>query len=135
MGIDTSFYYPGVSVSTSVGNAGVWMLISLIVAIIGGFTLYFVFFKKENKFEGFLKWAHDFFNFKTLLLEDILKVCYLILTIYITLSSFGLIAVNFLAFILMLVVGNLVLRVVYEAAILLIKICQNTSEINKKLKK
>jgi len=113
----------------------IWSLISIIVAIIGGFTLYFVVLKKENKFEGILNWLHDFFNFKKLLLEDILKVCYLILTIYITLSSFGLIAVNFLAFILSLVLGNLVLRIVYEVAILLITICRNTTEINKKLKK
>lgn len=116
-------------------GAAVWAIISLVAAIIGGLTLYFVFLKKENKFEGALKWFHDFFNFKKLLLEDILKVCYLILAIYITLSSFGLIAVNFLAFVLMLVVGNLVLRIVYETAILLITICKNTTEINSKMKK
>lgn len=134
MGFGIDYYYPGVTAPVVTGT-GVWMLISLIVAIIGGITLYFVFFKKENKFDGILKWAHDFFNFKKLMLEDILKICYLMSAIYITLSSLGLIAVNFLASIVTLIGGNLVLRIIYEMLILLIKICQNTSEINKKLKK
>ncbi len=113
----------------------IWLIISIVIAILGGLTVYFIFLRKENKFTGALKWFHDFFNFKKLLLEDILKVSYLILAAYITLSSFGYIGVNVGLFFGMLIGGNIALRIVYETSILLIKICQNTSEINNKLKK
>ena len=69
------------------------------------------------------------------LLEELLKITYLILTIFITLSSFSLIAVSFVSFLCTLIFGNIVLRITYELSILLIKICKNTSDINDKLKK
>ena len=68
-------------------------------------------------------------------LESILKVTYLILAIYITLQSFGLIGTSFLLFILMLVLGNIILRIVYEMSLILLTICKNTTEINSKLGK
>lgn len=112
----------------------IWTIIATVIAVIGGITLYFVFLKSKNKFTGFLAKLQDFLNFKTLVLEDILKITYLILTIFITLNSFGLIAVNVGTFFITLIVGNLALRIGYELSILLIKICRNTSDINKKLK-
>lgn len=66
-------------------------------------------------------------------LETILKVSYLILTIYITLMSFELIGKSFIAFLLTLVFGNIILRVVYELSLILLTICRNTTEINKNL--
>ena len=69
------------------------------------------------------------------MLEDILKVSYLIIAIFITLFSFGLIGTSVVSFLATLIGGNLILRISYELSILLIKICQNTSEINSKLKK
>ena len=121
--------------SSAISGFVVWTIISVIVAILGGITLYFVFLKSNKKFTGFTAKLKDFLNFKTLLLEDILKISYLILAIFITLYSFGLIGTSVIAFLLTLVVGNLVLRISYELSILLIKICQNTNEINTKLKK
>lgn len=67
-------------------------------------------------------------------LETILKVSYLILAIYITLTSFELIGTSFMAFVLTLVFGNIILRVIYELSLVLLTICRNTTEINKKLK-
>ena len=68
-------------------------------------------------------------------LEALLKVTYLIFAIYITLSSFTLIGINFLGFLLYLVLGNVVVRVVYEFSLILLVICRNTSDIAKKMKK
>lgn len=56
-------------------------------------------------------------------------------TIFITLSSFSMISASFLAFLLYLVVGNLVARVSYELILVKLIICRNTTEINKKLDK
>ena len=119
----------------SVDGIFVWLILSAIIAIGGGITLYFLFLKSNKKFKNFLDKVRDFFNFKLLLLEEILKITYLILTIYVTLSSFSLITISFISFLFYLVTSNIVLRIVYELLILLIKICKNTTEINNKLKK
>ena len=70
-----------------------------------------------------------------MLIEDLLKTTYIVLAIFITLYSFALIAVNFLAFILTITLGNVILRLVYEASLILIMIWKNTNDINKSLKK
>lgn len=114
---------------------GIWLIIALILAFIGGIVAYILFAKSKNHFTGFLGWLHKFVNFKVLVVEDIIKITYMILAIFLTLASFGFIAVNVLTFFGMLIIGNLVLRITYEMSILIIKICQNTSEINSKLKK
>ena len=125
-----------VSSSSSVTGVFIWTIISVIVAIGGGIALYIIFLKNDKKkFTGFLAKLKDFLNFKVLLLEDILKISYLIIAIFITLFSFGLIGTSVISFLVTLIGGNLALRISYELSILLIKICQNTSEINSKMKK
>ena len=120
--------------ANSIDGVLVWSIISFVIAVIGGIVLYFIYLRSNKKFNNFLDKLRDFLNFKSLLLEEILKVTYLVLAIYITLYSFGLIAVSFASFLLTLLLGNLVLRIAYELSILLIKICKNTSDINSKLK-
>lgn len=132
-------YYDTVATATSVANRIngllIWTIISLILAIGGGITLYIIFVKKDNKLKGFLKWMHNYLNFKTLLIEDIIKISYLIIALFITLYSFGLIGTSVLGFFGVLIFGNLILRITYELSILIIKICKNTTEINSKLNK
>ena len=113
-----------------------WMAIALLLAVIGGILIYFLFLKKENenKYTGFVKYLYEFLSFKKMWLETILKVSYLILAIYITLTSFELIGTSFMAFVLTLVFGNIILRVIYELSLVLLTICRNTTEINNKLK-
>ena len=113
---------------------GVWVIISFIAAIVGGIILYFTFLSKDNKdaYTGFTKKLYDFFNFNTLTIEGLLKVCYLITAIFITLVSFGFITTSFLAFILFITLGNLMMRVIYEFSLLVILIYKNVKEINNK---
>lgn len=122
-------------VSNSVNGLLIWTIISVVVAIAGGIAIYFTFLRSNKKLDGFLSKLRDFLNFKTLLLEEILKVSYLILAIFITLYSFGFIGTNVGTFFGMLIGGNIILRISYELSILIIKICKNTTEINNKLKK
>ena len=119
------------------GELGVWGIISAVVAVIGGFVLYFTFLSKSNegKFEGWKGWMYDFLTFKKMVIENILKVVYIILAIFITLSSLGVISESFLGFLAYLIIGNLVLRVVYELSLVILIICRNTTEMNKKLGK
>ena len=123
------------SVGSSLGGAAVWTVVSLILALVGGIVVYYLFLKPDKKVENkFLNWLKDFLNFKKMLIEEILKVTYVILTIFITLFSFNLIGVNFLSFLLLLVFGNIALRLIYEGSLMLIMIWRNTADINKKMK-
>ena len=96
---------------------------------------YILFVKPSKKIDNkFLNWLKDFLDFKNMLIEVILKVSYIVLAIFITLFSFNFIGSNFLGFILMLTLGNIVLRLIYEASLIMLMIWKNTTEINKKMK-
>lgn len=96
--------------------SGIWTIVSVILAIIGGIVLYFTFLSKKNegKFTGFLGWLYDFLTFKKMMIENVLKILYIIVALFVTLSSFGLISISFLAFLLTLVIGNVLTRVIYH---------------------
>lgn len=120
---------------TSSASNGIWVIVSFILALIGAFLVYFLFIKSKNKFTNkFVVWLRSFLDFSEMLIEPILKISYLFLAIFITLSSFALIGSSFVGFLLMLIFGNLILRVIYEFSILLISIWKNTRDINKKMK-
>lgn len=110
----------------------VWTIISLILAIVGGILVYFLFVKaKEDPKNKFLKWLKDFLAFKTMWIETILKVLYYILTIFFILGSFALIPVSFLSFISTLVLAPIVIRLIYEFSMMFIMIWRNTADIAK----
>lgn len=133
----SSSYARSASTMNSVASSAIWIIVSLVLAIVGGMVLYFTFLKKDNegKYTGFLGWMYDFLTFKKLTIENVLKILYLICAIFVTLSSFATISTSFIAFLLYLVVGNLVVRISYELILVRLIICRNTTEINKKLDK
>ena len=128
----SSSYARSASTMNSVASSAIWIIVSLVLAIVGGIVLYFTFLKKDNegKYTGFLGWMYDF-----LTIENVLKILYLICAIFVTLSSFATISTSFIAFLLYLVVGNLIVRIAYELILVRLIICRNTTEINKKLDK
>ena len=130
---DFDIYTP--SVSSSATSLIVWTIVSLILAVIGGILTYILFINKNDKLDNkFLIWLRDFLSFKNILLETILKITYVMLAIFITLTSFNMIGVSFIRFLLYLIGGNVMLRIAYESFLMLIMIWKNTSEINKKMK-
>ena len=122
--------------SLNSGNS-VWIIVSLVLAVVLGIILYFTFLTKKNeaKYQGFLGWMYDFLTFKKMVIENILKILYLIIAIFITLSSFAMISSSFLAFVVYLLVGNLIARIMYELFLVVLIICRNTTDISKKLDK
>lgn len=126
--------YKSSYLSGAVANS-VWIIISFVLAIVGGILVYFLFLSKKNegRFNGFVGWLYDFLSFRKMFLEALLKITYLIVAIYITLSSFALIGTSFIGFLVSLVLGNIIARVVYEFLLILLVICRNTTEISKKL--
>ena len=123
-----NYFYSNTMGPTFTGSA-VWTIIAFILAVVGGFLAYYLFVKNTKKIDN------KFLNFKEMLIEPILKVSYIILAIFITLYSFNMIGVSFISFLLTLVLGNIVLRLIYEWCLVLIMIWKNTTEINDKTKK
>ena len=119
-----------------VNDAYTWTIVALVLSVVGGILAYILFVKKDVKIENkFLIWFKSFLDFKEMLIETILKVTYIILAIFITLLAFKLISVSFMGFLVSLVFGNLMLRLIYEASLMFVMIWRNTSEINNKMKK
>lgn len=113
----------------------VWSIIALVLAIVGAFLGYFMFVKPEKKYpQKFVNWLRSYLNFNEMLIEPILKVTYIFLALLITLTSFSFISFSFTYFLLYLIGGNLLVRVIYEAAMMMVGIWKNTKEINKKMK-
>lgn len=112
------------------------MLVCSILAIGGGIALYFTFLMPANKhkFHGFLDWLYQFLNFDKLILDKVLRAAYLITALYISLYSLYLLFTGqFLAFLLVILGGNLIARIIYELILLAIIICRNVSEMNHKM--
>lgn len=117
-------------------DLGVWGIIALILAIIGGVLTYFLFVKgKTEQKSKFLKWLKDFLSFKIMWIEPLMKVLYYIGTIFCILASFALISYSFVAFILVLMFGPVFIRLIYEAIIMMIMIWRNTRDIAENTKK
>ena len=127
--------YSGSSSSVFQFGDGTWTLVAFVLALVGCFLAYFLFVtKKGEPKEKFLAWLKKFLSFDTMLIEAILKISYLFFAIFITLASFGLIGTSFLAFLIMLVGGNLIVRLAYEASLILVMLWKNTTEIKNKMK-
>ena len=116
-------------------GAAIWLIVSFVIALIGCFVVYFLFVRKEDKpKDKKLSWLKSFLSFDTMLIEPMLKVGYLFLAIFITLGSLSFIENSFFGFLLFLVFGNLLARIVYEAALMKVMIWKNTTVIKNKLK-
>ena len=123
----------GTNVDTGVG---IWGIIALILAVIGGILTYFLFVKaKTDPKNKFLKWLKNFLAFKIMWLEIILKILYYTLTIFCILMSFSLISTSFIAFLMTLVVGPVLIRFIYEFSIMFVMIWRNTADISKNTEK
>lgn len=127
------------STASTMGGIGIWTIIALILAIVGGILVYFLFVKAKTDPKGkFLKWLKDFLAFKTMWLEPILKVAYYILTIFVVLFSFSYLALGgagFLMFLLTLILGPIFVRICYEFTMMFIMIWRNTRDIAENTKK
>lgn len=116
-------------------TSAIFSIVGLIAGLICAFVVYFVFLKKRNdgKFKGFAGWMYNFLNFNKLTIEAVIKICYIFLAVWVTISSFGLISTSFVAFLMTFIFGNLFIRIAHELIMISIKICRNTIEINKKM--
>ncbi|MBQ2643754.1 MAG: DUF4282 domain-containing protein [Candidatus Saccharibacteria bacterium] len=127
------------SYTSTAAGIGIWSIIAAILAIVGGILVYFLFVNAKTEPKGkFAKWLKDFLSFKIMWIEPILKVVYYVATIFTVLYSFSFIALGgygFLMFILFLILGPIIIRLVYEATMMFIMIWRNTRDIADNTKK
>ena len=117
-----------------VAGTAVWTVIAFIIAIAAGIMIYFMFVKDNKPVSEKLQKLKDLLDFKTMLIEPILKIVYIIATVFIILFSFGLISLNFVSFLMVLILGPIAIRIVYELMMINIIIWKNTKEINNNIK-
>lgn len=119
-----------------------------ILSAIAATVLAFVFIlpdKKKAALPDALKKIADILDFRTLFLEKIIKALYLFLTFAcICVGLFMLISVNYGFYtdmwmggigLLIMIVGPIVIRILFESAMLFILLVQSVIEINNKLSK
>ncbi len=122
--------------ASSGADAGIWLIIAAILALIGGILVHFLFVKSKNEPKGkFMKWLKEFLQFKVMWVESLMKVIYYIATIYIILASFAMISSSFLTFVIMLILGPILIRLAYEGLMMFIMIWRNTQDIANNTKK
>ena len=134
-----SYGYSSSGLEATQGVA-IWGLIAAILALVGGIIAYYLFVKPKKQWDNkFLAWLKEFLAFNKMWIEGLLKVCYIIAAIYVTLMSFSAFAAGFfpgiLIFFGILIGGNIALRLIYEASLMFVMIWRNTKDINKKLDK
>ena len=108
-------------------------ILALIVIIAGGLALYFLFVRKPNHYQGAAARLHDALTFRTFYTEKLLRALYCITVVAILVSSVVLLFSNFFGALLVFISGNLIARIVYEFALLLLVLCRNAQEINRKM--
>ena len=129
-------YIAGETTKAAANVAGtlIWTIIAFIIAIAAGIMVCFMFVKSDKQVSENLKKLKDLLDFKTMLIEPILKVVYISLTIFVILFSFGLISTSFVSFLLTLIFGPIIIRIAYELMMINIMIWKNTKEINENIK-
>ena len=108
-------------------------MLALIVMIAGGLALYFLFVRKPNHYQGATAKLHDIFTFRTFFTERLLRALYCITVVAIAVYSVMLLFSQFFFALVFFVCGNLIARIVYEYALLLLVLCRNVQEINRKM--
>ena len=113
------------------------LIVGIIIAVVIT-VLMFIFVipdKARRHLPGFLKIIHDLVNFKTMILEPVIKVLYVLLTLgCIFIGILLLFGSTYWIGLIVLIIGTLVLRIIYELIMLFILQVQNVITISRKLK-
>lgn len=108
-------------------------ILALIVMLTGGLALYFLFVRQPNRYTGALARLHDILNFRHFFTEALLRALYCITVVGLGVYSLILLFTHFFLALMLFVGGNIAARIGYEYALLLLVMCRNTQEINRKL--
>ena len=119
------------------GSNPVVTVILFLIALVGGICAYLMFVKsdEEPKDPRLLK-LKEFLSFKKMIIEGLLKATYIVFALFITLYSLQImVGTSFITGLMLLILLNIMLRIGYEASLIVLLIWRNTSDISKKLGK
>ena len=118
---------------------GGWQfIVGTILALTCAVLLYVLVFPKrmENRLPGFFRVLRDFFDVRYLLIEKIFKFLYVFSTLaVIFIGFFYLFGNTFVYVFILMLLGPVFLRIMYELFMLIILLVKNVMEINRQLKK
>lgn len=116
-------------------NYGGVVAIGALVAAILAIVLFFTFMnrKNEGKFTGAKGKIYDFLNFNKFYVEDVLRLIYVVSAAVITVVGVLLLFVSFLTGLILITLGNVLLRVAYELMMMFIIMCRKTVSIDRRL--
>lgn len=118
------------------GITGGLVLLLMVVAVAAAIVLRVTFLapRNEGRFTGFTGWLYDFLNFRVGILRGLLLLLYLILCfVQIALSLLMVFSGAILGGLAALVAGQIGLRIFYELFLLMVNLCYNVMDINRKL--
>lgn len=111
-----------------------WLVVGITSIVLVGILLYFTLFNKKNNYDkGVMKVLNDIVHFKYFYINDILKILYIILVLMIIIISLRFIGKW--QFLVILIGGNLGLRIIFELIMLFVDLCNNVKVIASKTKK
>lgn len=120
------------------GFTMVMEVLGLVFSVIGAFFVFFVFLakKNENRYTGRLEKLYEFLNFRVYIIEDVLRFFYILAACLCTgIGLFmALTVVELTKGLVLLVGGNLAVRMVFEFLMMVVKACRNLGEIGKQEK-
>ena len=122
-------------------DATMVVVISVLVALVLTILLWILVIpeKRHPKLGKFFAFLADLFNFKSLLIEKILKFTYVLLTLFAIIFGFCMLFIvsygesMALYGVLIMILGPIALRLVYELSMMGILLVNNVIEINKKM--
>lgn len=128
-------YYPTYQTTNSL-SVNSFFIIAIAFSLVITILVYVLFMdkKNENKLDKSTKKIFDFFHFKKLYLEEILKICYLFSTIFLNIIAISYILKEFTIFVILFLVGNISLRIFYELIIMFIHLHDDVRELKNKKK-
>ncbi|MBR4425849.1 MAG: hypothetical protein IKS66_07925 [Oscillospiraceae bacterium] len=128
-------YYPYSRGGASTFEVMLYIALALAVAATVAICLFILPKSKANHSNVYIAKAHDIVNFKSLLIDKLIKVLYIFSTCFTVLFAiFELFAgLPFLWFLILLIGGPILIRLLYESFMLFVLLTQNVIEINRKL--
>ena len=122
----------------AIQEAAMWAtFICALIAVVGAILVYVFFLTPQNRgrFTGFLGWLYDFLNFWKMFGDILIRILYVCTAIYLTISGVcsSIIAGNLIYVVQYTIIGNVIARLVYELLMVLISLCRNVADINRKM--
>lgn len=126
------------SYSIYYGGQVTFLVVAVLAAIILGVVLYFTFLSKKNegKYKGVTEKIYNFFSFNKFYTEEIMKLLYIVMAaVLVVVGVVMLFTYSLVGGLLILVLGNILLRICYELIMMFIILCRKTVSVDKKLDK